>query len=76
MESGDIQNRFAFHPADPAKGEVHSAIRDSCLVAAVELNTLVPFECREKSLMITALEEAMFWGNAAVARHDVEGKRL
>lgn len=68
MNSDDIRNRFAFHPApDDEKRNAHTAVRTQCLNAALYLNEMLP-DGREKSLAITHLEEAMFWGNAALAR--------
>lgn len=69
MEQSDLNNRFGFHPATPenGRGEVHGFVRGTLLDTASTLNEIVP-EGREKSLMMTHLEEAMMWGNAAIAR--------
>ncbi|QNN99434.1 hypothetical protein SEA_SEPHIROTH_99 [Gordonia Phage Sephiroth] len=68
MENTDIHNRFAFHPATTAeKKGAHGSIRETMLSTALYVNANVP-DGREKSLAITALEEAMFWANAAIAR--------
>lgn len=69
MSPEDINNRFAFHPATPenGNGEKHEEIRESCRELAQWFNRVLP-EGREKSLVITHLEEVMFWANAAVAR--------
>lgn len=76
MQTDDLANRFAFHAADTAKREEHAAIREGCFRAATVIDNLCP-DSREKSLAVTALEEAMMWGNAALARHDTEtGARL
>ena len=63
----DIDRRFAFHPADQAKGKLHDEVRDLCRQTANVLNHKLP-DGREKFLAITHLEEVMFWGNAAIAR--------
>jgi hypothetical protein len=42
------------------------------LEAATELCALTP-SSREQSLMLTALEEAMMWGNAAISRNTTGG---
>jgi hypothetical protein len=63
----DLQHRFHFHPADKARQDMHAEVRDSCYQAALTLFVLLP-EGREKALVMTKLEEAMFWANAAVAR--------
>jgi hypothetical protein len=70
----DLDNRFAFHAADTVKRDQHAAIREACRAAAGTLDELCP-DSRELSLAITALEEAMMWGNAALARHD-GGERI
>ncbi len=68
MDPYDIENRFAFHPApDQEKRDDHASVRQACRQAADRIDELCP-EGREKSLAITKLEEAMFWGNAALAR--------
>lgn len=68
MHQGDIDNRFAFHPASTEeKRSEHASVRKQCWDLATFLNEKLP-EGREKSLAITHLEEAMFWGNAALAR--------
>ena len=68
MEHEELAHRFAFHPAStPEKRMDHGSVRDACLQAALRVNELAP-DGREKSLAITKLEEAMMWGNAAIAR--------
>lgn len=68
MLAKDISHRFAFHPATTAeKRNDHASVRSACERAAHQVNALCP-DGREKSLAITALEEAMMWANAAIAR--------
>lgn len=64
----DLANRFSFHPASTQeKRDAHEFIRDECLSLANALNSHVP-DGREKALVMTKLEEVMFWANAAIAR--------
>ena len=65
MQSEELETRFAFHPATEETGPKHDEVRRHCLILA---GTLIAPECREQSLAITALEEAMMWANAAIAR--------
>ncbi len=60
-------DRFKYHQPTEAAARLHNDYRLDVagLCDWVEFN--VP-ECRERSLAITKLEEAMFWGNAAIAR--------
>lgn len=68
MNPADIENRFAFHAATTEeKRDAHTSVRQQCRQVADFLNEKLP-DGREKSLAITHLEEAMFWGNAALAR--------
>jgi hypothetical protein len=66
--TNDIENRFKFHPAtDAEKRDAHGSVRNSLRTVAHYLAGVVP-PGRERSLMLTHLEEAMFWGNAGLAR--------
>ncbi|MFC8584212.1 hypothetical protein ACFUGD_06605 [Streptomyces sp. NPDC057217] len=68
MSPEDIEHRFAFHPATTdEKRDAHTSVRQHCRRLADHINETCP-DGREKSLAITAIEEAMFWGNAALAR--------
>ncbi|MEU2120014.1 hypothetical protein ABZ567_31255 [Streptomyces sp. NPDC016459] len=68
MDPYDIEHRFAFHAATTdEKRDAHGSIRQECRRLADHINETCP-DGREKSLAITAIEEAMFWGNAALAR--------
>ena len=65
----DIENRFTFHPAkSPTEAELYEQIRYGVKQIALFINNNVP-ETREMSLSLTHLEEAVFWANAAIARH-------
>lgn len=65
----DIEHRFGYHsPAGiPGRAEQHEEARAIVKHAAHNLSILVPAG-REKSLMLTHLEEALFWANAGIAR--------
>jgi hypothetical protein len=68
MEPKDIEHRFAFHAAaTQEKRDEHTSVRQQCRQLADSLNKALP-EGREKSLVMTKLEEVMFWANAAIAR--------
>jgi hypothetical protein len=64
----DLINRFGYHPPkDEVIVQKHETMRTTCLALARIMDSSLP-DGREKSLAITKLEEAMFWGNAAIAR--------
>lgn len=72
MDSAELANRFKFHPANtPERRQDHEAIRQQCAVLGGFFDAIVP-DGREKALVFTKLEEAMFWANAAVARQGGE----
>lgn len=60
---------FDYHAPDPEKVGRHEHLRDTVYALALYFNSVMP-DCREKSLAITKLEEAMFWANAAIARNE------
>lgn len=64
----NLAKRFRFYPAeDQVTRDKHETVRMVCSTAATALDGLCP-DGREKSLAMTALEEAMMWANAAIAR--------
>jgi len=67
-EREDLKNRFTYHPPKDGQPALYEQIREEAHVYAL----LIQQECpasREKSLALTKLEEAVFWANAAIARH-------
>lgn len=62
----DLKNRFGFHPATDETKVLHEFSRGMFLEVAAVLNEKLP-EGREKSLALTALQEAAMWSNAAIA---------
>lgn len=72
MNPKDIEHRFAFHAATTQeKRDEHTSVRQACRRLADELNERLP-EGREKALVVTKLEEVMFWANAAIAREEAD----
>ncbi len=70
MDHDEICNRFLHHPpTNQAQVVMYEAIRKEAMAVALYLNRVCP-ESREKLLAITHLEEAVFWANASIARHD------
>lgn len=66
----DLANRFNYHPPrTEERAQAHEGVRRSLLAVAQEFQDNLPAG-REKALVLTKLEEAMFWANAALARAD------
>ena len=61
-----IKNDFGFHPANDITKLLHERTRSRFKELAVWVATTVP-DGREKSLALTALQEAAMWTNAAIA---------
>lgn len=65
----DLKRRFTYHP--PSHGSTinaHERVR-ATLYSAAETIVSITRPSREQALAITALEEAMMWANAAIARY-------
>ena len=68
MDEAELANRFTFHAApDAEKRNEHTSVRASVAHLAHYMNDVLP-EGREKAIVMTKLEEVMFWANAAIAR--------
>ena len=67
MDTTELTTRFTFHPAVDGQGEKYDSIRANAGALASFIVSITP-ESREQSLAITAIEEAVFWANAAIAR--------
>lgn len=65
----DVDKRMSHYPPpDALTGEAHGLLRDLAKAHAKAVMDILPAG-REKSLVLTALEEALMWSNAAVARN-------
>lgn len=73
MELEEIHHRFRHHPPQTEQRvQNHEAVRHLCERLAVHMDDRLP-DGREKSLVLTKIEEAMFWANAALARAEEGG---
>jgi hypothetical protein len=65
----DIENRFMFHPVeqDHVRARLHESTRETIKTAAHKLNNTLP-DGHERNLAIDALDAALMWANAAIAR--------
>lgn len=64
-----IENNFRYHPPTGTQAKRYETIRDGAKTLALIINELTPAS-REQSLAFTALEEAVMWANAAIARNE------
>lgn len=68
----ELVHRFGYHPPrTEAKILAHEDTRAAFCGIAMEMENNLP-DGREKAIVMTKIEEAMFWANAAIAR-DVNG---
>lgn len=68
IQDAELVRRFVYHPpTTDHRKEQHLTVRSSMLETARVLNELLP-DGREKNVVMTKLEEATFWANAALAR--------
>lgn len=74
--NADLENRFTFHPVTgDEQAKKYETVRSTTKNLAYLIDDLVP-DSREKSLAWTALEEAVAWANAGIARHNEDGARV
>lgn len=63
----ETRNRFSYHPPScPLQVDLHRAVGDLFLNAALELDKLLPYG-REKAQAMSSLADARMQANAAVA---------
>lgn len=67
MLNDEITTRFTYHVPEPDQIAKFAEIRLKAREFANMLNGFCP-ESREKSLAVTALEEAVMWANASIVR--------
>lgn len=63
----EIEKRFTHHPPSQTQVEKYQRIRDQAKSLALLINEDVPVS-RELHLSLGALEEAVFYANAGIAR--------
>jgi len=69
MDKADLEHRFTYHqPSSEGVATSHEQLRRAYLILALRLNEYAP-DSREKSVAMTALEDSLMWGNAAIARN-------
>lgn len=66
ITNDDLINRIAYHPATQDTAPKFDQLRQLFLDTAVRAISMVPAG-REKSLMVTHIEEALMWGSKAIA---------
>jgi hypothetical protein len=67
ITTDELEIRFTYHKPEPNLGGLYEMLRTEAKNFAITITESTP-ESREQSLAITALEEAVFWANAAIAR--------
>lgn len=65
----DLKKRFTYHAPKENQPQKYQNIRDNALSFAQLIDAMCP-DSREKSLAITALEEAVMWANASISRNE------
>lgn len=67
VDYADIEHRTMHHPPDADAITCHQAVRDMARSALVTIQQVCP-RSEERTLAERKIEEAMMWGNAAIAR--------
>lgn len=66
MTNQQIENIFTYHAPFGDQAERYVRLRNEAKALAFTIQDLCP-ESREKSLALTHLQQAIMWGNAAIA---------
>ena len=69
MDANELNKRFTYHAPKEGQPQKYEDIRNSARNLAALFDALCP-DSREKSLAMTALEEAVMWANASIARNE------
>ena len=69
QELRDLQNRFYYHSPSPLGVTRHAELSNAFFALAQIVLDVCPHG-RERSLVLTNLEQAKFWASAAVARNE------
>lgn len=64
----ELAGRFTYHPPQPGQADLYEMIRSAGLDFARLLNGYCPVS-RELSSAITAVDQAVMWANASIARN-------
>lgn len=67
----ELIKRFNYHKPHGDQPNRYQAIRQMLMNASLYIMGRTP-KSREQSIVLTKLEEAMFWTNAAIARNEEE----
>jgi hypothetical protein len=65
----DLLNRFTYHAPHGNQTDRYQMLRSQALDLALAIAEKCP-PSRERSLAFTALEEAVMWANASIARNE------
>jgi hypothetical protein len=69
MQIDDIERNFTYHAPKADQPERYVYLREKAKALAMDFVSKCP-DSRERSLALTKLEEAIFWANASIARHE------
>lgn len=68
-EQARLEKDFTYHPPSPLQVPRYNEIRDFARTFAATLMEKCP-PSRERSLALTAIEEAVMWANASISRNE------
>jgi hypothetical protein len=69
MTDNDLVKIFTYHAPKAEQPAQYEALRAAGLEFARKINALCP-DCRERSLAVTSVQQAVMWANAAKAIHE------